>query len=111
MTKQTIFNKVVRHLRQQGERAVDPETQNCAYLAPDGKKCAVGCLISKKNYKPAMENKKINWISWSGCMPEHLKEHVGLLVALQQVHDSIEPKNWETEWAALAARTNLKMPQ
>ena len=56
MTRQGIFKHVVEFMRKQGKRAVsEPSTtasapgelapyNGCLYAAPDGSKCAIGCL-------------------------------------------------------------------
>jgi len=60
MIKQEIFNKVVRHLHEQGERALDKSGKVCVYRDGIGKNgkvltCAVGCLIPEGLYDPACE--------------------------------------------------------
>ena len=55
MTLQEIFDKVKVHLLAQGKPAVDWVTSQCRYRAPDGLKCAVGCLITDEAYTPDIE--------------------------------------------------------
>ncbi len=45
MNRQEVFTKVKDHLLKQNKAAVNAGYGACAYLAPDGLKCAVGCLI------------------------------------------------------------------
>jgi hypothetical protein len=54
MAKQEIFNRVVTHLFAQGKAAIDAKG-TCSYRAPDGCKCAVGCLLPDEHYRPSME--------------------------------------------------------
>lgn len=61
MDKQEIFDTVVRHLAQQGHRAVaKPSILSsepvCMYRTPNGSKCAFGALIPDAVYDPRMEN-------------------------------------------------------
>lgn len=61
MTDQEIFNRVWEHLNKQREASVLETTDNavCAYRTPDGKMCAVGCLIPDELYHPDMEGKTV----------------------------------------------------
>ena len=51
MKLQTIFNRVKKHLLKQGKRSFRGEENTtdmlCLYLAEDGRKCAIGCLIDE----------------------------------------------------------------
>lgn len=61
MNKQEVFNIVSNHLMTQGERAMSEieGKMQCVYRAPDGKKCAAGCLIPDHLYHPRMEGKNV----------------------------------------------------
>lgn len=114
MNAQEIFDKVVTHLRTQKSRAM--LGNSCAYRAPDGKMCAVGCLIPDELYDPKMENKGVMWLLVNKfTVPEFFKEHPNLLEELQTVHDMEE--NWnknglsaigEEGLAVIARRHKLK---
>ena len=111
MTEQTVFNKVVRFLRQQNKKAID-QCGICQYRAPDGAKCAVGCLISDKHYNPDMEgcsldNPDVN----KARFPQYLLPHWTLLSDLQKVHDRSQVMYWEMDLADVAEKYNLKMPK
>lgn len=45
---------IIRHLRKQGRKAEGPDGK-CMYRAPNGDRCAVGCIIPDEQYKPDME--------------------------------------------------------
>lgn len=89
MNKQEIFDYVARHLIAQGRAAVNPETGNCLYRAPNGDKCAAGCLISDEVYRPSMEGKSVNSNEVANYLPLHLKDNIRLLLDLQGAHDHL----------------------
>lgn len=92
---QTIFDRVVKHLYKQNKKASN-RYGTCLYRAPNGLKCAVGCLITDKNYAP--------WLDSGGSISvssTHVLKVVknslrrpfsdrtpGLLRALQHLHDT-----------------------
>lgn len=56
-SKQKIFDHVIKHLRKQGRQSLlDTDVIGCAYRGQDGDKCAIGCLITDKEYDPIIEN-------------------------------------------------------
>ena len=85
MTSQEVFDTVVKHLAAQGwERSVNGG--NCAYRAPDGKKCAIGALLLDDD------------VVEEGCsvweMPPSFRKRLGndvglmFLESLQRAHDT-----------------------
>lgn len=95
LTKQIVFDRVIKHLVKQGVPARDTEENACSYRTTvNGKvlKCAVGCLISDKNYSPKLENKTakdsnvLMAVRRTARRPleDGVKE---LLGALQELHD------------------------
>lgn len=97
MTPQEIFDTVAKHLFEQGKRSVDRHF--CRYHNEDGLKCAVGVLITVDNYFPEMDsgNKTIKTLvdHHDDKFPDWIKNNLGLLQALQSVHD--KQYNWETD--------------
>ena len=85
MTAQEVFDKVVNHLRTQGKRAIDAEGY-CVYRAPDGCKCAAGCLIPDADYKPEYEKHTV-WNIEHVFERLGLSEHMRLIAGLQGIHD------------------------
>lgn len=89
MTAQEVFETVATHLLKQGGQARNEE--GCAYRAPDGSKCAAGCLIPDDLYDPSIEGKAI----WA--LIHHHPEKIGpailahpcLVGDLQNLHDSL----------------------
>lgn len=105
MDAQEIFDKVVAHLRQQGKPAMGIDGA-CFYRLED-RKCAVGCLIEDSEYHPKMEHLQFSeLIQRADICPASLKERfatqIGLITALQRIHDLREVSKWEDEWKRLA---------
>lgn len=57
MDTQTVVDKVLKHLWDQGECSRDPFINACAYRGRNGTKCAIGILIPDEIYLPEMEGK------------------------------------------------------
>ena len=98
MNKQEIFDKVVNHLMTQGKRAGilgDDSVFECRYRAEDGKKCAVGCLITDDAYTPDIEGSNISArsvqdaIRNSGIKMQEEDEIFNMLNDLQYIHDKV----------------------
>ncbi len=92
MTKQEIYDTVVRHLQMQGKRCVDSKN-TCLYRRGD-MACAAGALIPQALYYPELEGCNL-----SGDKQKALFKKLGftdkqmeLLSELQVAHDH-EP-NW-----------------
>lgn len=96
MKAQDIFDTVAVHLFNQGTRSVD--NKYCRYHNDDGLKCSIGVLITADNYFPEIDmgNKSIKSLihEYDDRFPDWMKENLGLLLALQSVHD--KNHNWES---------------
>lgn len=89
-TEQAVFDQVAAHLLTQKKRALranDLKVDYCVYRAPDGLKCAAGCLISDQEYEEAMEG-----LSWSDLVSNELvpSTHASLIADLQSIHDRLD---------------------
>ena len=108
LTKKEIFNKVKNHLLKQNERSLRDNDMDCAYRSPDGKTCAVGCLLL--TYDSRIESCSIlvliaeDWEEEKEGDYLKLKEllveagvfnHLGLLQDLQALHDYSAPEIWD----------------
>ena len=113
LTTTEIFQISRDHLLAQKERAIN-EDRMCVYRAGNGKKCAVGCLIPEKHYRPDIERCSVLSITSTmiskksgtdklelalrksgintGC-----RKTMNLLAELQKIHDSKPPEKWESE--------------
>lgn len=71
----------------QNKRAYDSA---CKYLANDGSKCAVGCLIPFDLYHENMEGKLVG-----SLFPNLSNKKLSFLGHLQDIHDGRLPEYWE----------------
>jgi len=107
MDAQMIFNTVATHLLTQGCQSLKPNG-NCAYRGENGTKCAVGVLISNRNYRKWMDgdrgvsaNHLVAGLDGNGDFhptPKAvltLAPHVDLLGRLQSIHDA--DYNWRDD--------------
>jgi len=97
MTDQEIFDKVVRHVIEQGKKSRN-ETRGgtCRYLSDDGSKCAAGCLIKDGMYQPEMDR----WTMLAGELQrtypdavEYNSSQSKMVRALQIAHDQAVEKD------------------
>lgn len=112
--KQEIFNKVYRHLLSQGKRSINNNGM-CEYRTGDGLKCAVGCLIDDKDYKPSLEGTAVNnsqvviALESSGInMADGIAD---MLFELQDIHDNHPAHTWKDVLKDLARGLNLELPE
>ena len=106
MTNQEAFTTVVLHLRKQGRRA--KENSKCRYRAPDGCMCAIGALIPDDQYTPELEGNNVRALS---DLPALQDLNLNLLHDLQILHDTVDPENWENQFAFLARTYKLEVPK
>lgn len=114
LTNQEIFDRVSKHLLTQNAVSThfpSRRSSRCAYLASDGKKCAVGCLIPKTEYTPEMEGCSVKALF--ELFPDKMKAcklsegSFGLLVTLQRVHDGCIVHEWKKELQMVAEDYHL----
>lgn len=108
--KQKIFNKVVEHLLIQARKSVIPG-QGCRYRGNNGTKCAIGILISNKEYNPNMENKNIRIILDTFKLKNIDINLQPLLEKLQIIHDTVPIFYWPVALTELASEFNLSLPK
>ena len=117
-TQQQTFDTVVAHLRKQGRKAAN-DTGTCLYRAPNGDRCAAGCLVADEDYIEEWEGNIV--ATFNGCAPLLEPNPVGqylldlghdleLVYELQSIHDKHDPEDWEEKWQTLARRYNLEFP-
>ena len=91
---QSVFDRVLAHCRNQKVAAWNETKKRCEYLTDDGKKCAVGCLLTRKDYSKLFEGKSVR--QESDLPLERLLKSKGydlyLLEELQRAHDSGMPR-------------------
>jgi len=106
MTNQEIFDKVSKHLLEQGEKAAI--SGHCMYRMPGGKKCAAGCLIPDELYDPIIEGNGVGF----GTEVDRVLRKAGfrvlqfpLISKLQDIHDcTSSPSEWRAELERLAKK-------
>ena len=106
MNMQETYFKVRNHLLTQGRRAKIYD--QCRYRAPNGDKCAIGCLIPDDKYDPNMEG---HLISCSPLIQDAIgasEDHIDFLTDLQRVHDFSNPSEWNERLQAVALQYKLE---
>lgn len=114
MSRQQVYETVVKAMANQGRQSSNFKGSCCLYRAPDGAKCAVGCLIPDEAYDELMEYKDVDNIL--SFLPEDLRkgvtEHMMLLKELQSQHDSTwtwrDKKNFRESFS-LAAKIHTSL--
>lgn len=116
MTNQELYSTSRNHLLTQMQKSLRLRSSEigkdslypskCAYRGVGGLKCAVGCLIPDERYDPTLEgfsayNERVQKAT------EHTKEQNALAGALQRVHDTCEPNNWQLQLDNVAERFEL----
>ena len=104
LTAQEAFDRVARHLLTMPHQSYDDGF--CSYRAPDGNRCAVGCLIPDDAYVPDLEGVSIgSLVGFPKFAP--WKSIVNLLCKLQCVHD--DKKYWHEPFGRTEMRQQLKI--
>lgn len=108
-TAQEIFDTVVNHLRQQNEKSTigEPDDTVCAYRGTNGKKCAVGCLISDDEYFRRMEGLSVLGVVDLNPSLNWMVKHDLLLSSLQDCHDGVPVSCWEIQFEKIANHYKL----
>lgn len=94
MSKQKIFEKIIKHLIKQKVRSYDYCDIGCVYRGPNGTKCAVGCLLTDKIYRSDMEGNNIRGVIsiYKYYLPKYIIDNEDFLSDIQFLHD--EKINW-----------------
>lgn len=111
MTNQKMFDKVCAHLLTQLSTSLD-DTGTCLYRGPDGKKCAIGCLIPDELYTEDIEMKEVRTLLDYPVFNSELSAYLShfnkeLLIRLQSVHDAFRPEEWYTALQRVAGQFDL----
>ena len=102
-TEQEIFDQVSKHLLTQNSRAV-LNLDICRYRGGNNSKCAGGCLMSDKEYKPGFENQSWYQLVLRKQIPVY--NHI-FISKLQTIHDSIPVEQWKEKLQELAIDNSL----
>lgn len=118
LTEQEFFDTAALHLLKQGTRATFPlddstdltQRLTCAYRAPDGTKCAIGCFITNEQYDPKMEDNSAAAVQNEYRLPQftNLKmTYDSIVEKMQSLHDYESPAEWRAKLKALGDRFSL----
>lgn len=105
-TPQLVFDQAVTHLLTQRSPSLD-ENGGCTYHGMDGKTCPGGCFITPEQLRSLPDGAiKLTWaqLQRKGYVP---KEHAVLLNKLQEIHDTLDPDDWEDACRYLASEFHL----
>lgn len=109
MNRKEIFEKVKTHLLTQGREARNGI--ECAYRAPNGDTCAIGCLIIDECYKPSLEGRSADHPSIIEALEcSGIKVKMGdvyFLRQLQSIHDNNRVEGWPRLLDEFAKEHNL----
>lgn len=110
---QSIFDKVVNHLAEQGRRS--ESLGDCKYRSKEGLMCAVGCLISDEEYDIRMDQPEglyqgttvADLYNRFDCC-RWFDAHFDLLHALQNAHDGCHtPEALDAQLKTIADKYNV----
>lgn len=104
MNNQQAFDKMVTHLFTQKEKALSPGG-GCRYLAFDGLKCAVGCLIPEEEYSTSIEGKRVLRIA--EIIPALKGLSIDMLSNVQAIHDNRPTHVWFNSLRDVCCRFKL----
>jgi hypothetical protein len=107
LSKQEIFDRVAVHLLTQNERSADEIF--CKYRGPEGRMCAVGCLIPDEVYDIKMEGLATRSLIDHHPVIKDLFEPdaLGMLGGLQNIHDHKNIREWKQALIDLATANLL----
>jgi hypothetical protein len=110
VTRQTIFDRVVRHYRKQRRRC--PVEGQCFYRL-GGDMCFAGPLIDNTHYDPDMEGYRVRDLLKVFAMPAWFRDNISFIEELQTIHDT--EANWrgdrmQTILEMFATEHSLRMP-
>lgn len=111
--EQEVFEKVAKHLFKQGERSMCREQDMCRYVAGDGKRCAIGALLTKEALKKHPEigslYRGVGDIlkRYPDCLGKYSHVDLRFLAGLQNVHD-IKSNWYSTEFMRKALKAEGK---
>lgn len=100
MNYQRIYEKVARHLLKQKAQSI--ANGGCAYRGENGLKCAIGCLIPDRLYRPEFDTEQFSvWdlmqqpeLSRLWKTNDESQVDASFLTKLQSIHDDHCPGLW-----------------
>jgi len=125
MNKQEVFDKVARHLLEQGEPCLDRDGRFqtiCKYRNSAGQKCAVGCLITNEAYDPDIEGRGVQTPEVCAALVKSgidvftvedrfIQSGMNMLRELQNMHDNCSSYDWKNQLMRIAALHDVNFPE
>jgi hypothetical protein len=115
MTNQEVYTTVRRHLLTQMARSevigYKGYNKRCMYRGPNGRKCAVGCLIPDARYKEDLEDHTTRSLDVQEAAGLTHEQAIGLAFDLQTVHDFKDPNEWRERLDSVAKKYNLQIEE
>ena len=108
---QKFFEQAVTHCLMQGK--VSQTASSCAYRGPNGLKCAIGACITDEAYRPehgwknTAQPEVLEMLVASGWSSDMVYNNKVLLSAMQDIHDSGEPRKWREEFLRVGGKHSL----
>lgn len=113
MKAQEIFDTVVVHLLEQGEKSISSKLgySSCRYRGPNGLRCAVGCVIPDDIWEPAMEGWRVNKLFQEYPNIRKLLgfRNLSLLLDCQNIHDNTAVREWREKLKKLGRKRRLSI--
>lgn len=114
-TMQEMYDVVARHLLTQGKQAggrIDNvfgtlSGYGSLYRAPDGTRCAIGCLIPAYAYTPKIEGMTVSQLLARVPSMRRYIPYEDLARGLQDTHDRYQPESWPRKLRQVARAHNL----
>jgi len=109
--RQTLFDTAARGLIEQGEPALDPDTEHtrCMYRTPHNNlKCAVGMLIPDEKYDRSFEYKNLrDVITETGIATLDDAQFLSDMQGAHDQHYTVSFSSWRTEMFEVAKKYDL----
>ena len=99
MTKQEIFDVVLKGIMSQGGPSYDHDANSCAYRGENGRKCAAGWLMPDELFNPRFNMLIISDPEAFNMLPEDLRDFntVPFIRQLQNIHDESQEGCFDDE--------------
>lgn len=115
LSKHEVFFKVQAHLLKQNAKSIrnNPNGDtSCLYASPNGRTCAVGCLLVEGSYSPSLEglglhDSEVQEALLISNIDAKDPEMHNLLDDLQMCHDSLSPPHWNHKLLSIGRKYGI----
>ena len=109
--EQQAFDTAVVCLLKQAKQSLNASGDICCYRGAEGRRCAIGALITDAEYEDCAERIEGNSVKdlfdQEIATPSLQGIDQAFLTELQAVHDGYDPPHWPIQFARLAERYKL----